>query len=501
MMARNVKRPNLIWPILPGEYKRVFLIFLMFFLSTFVYHILRNMKVALVVTLKGSGANVIPFLKIFCVLPSAVFVTYIFTKLVTKFNRVTVFYYMMCAFIAYFILFSCILYPYQEIFELDKISSYLKESIFLTSGLDGLLVIIRHWNMALFYIVSELWSTFILSVLLWGFVNEITNMNDAKRFYPIFNMGINGSGIFMGLIATWMISLDYPNILSYTDKDIWIFYQLIVASIIGGLILSIFFYLNNSVIASDVSTNQTSALKERTVISFKQAIYSLKHSKFLIFLVFIVLSYNIVFNLADVVWVHRVKLAYTNSKDYYGFMNKVTFMTGIIATLMDGLITGIIIRKYGWKLSALTTPFIWFTTGILFYSGIVFEEVLFSDIIIAWFGNPANIILIIGTLQIVLGRSFKYTIFDATKEMVFIPLSKKEKRESKAVIDGIITRLGKSFGSMFYILMLIILGELSLIIPYVFVLIVFLVILWGFSVIKLNTAVKGLSDPYSGKIG
>ena len=85
--------------------------------------------------------------------------------------------------------------------------------------------------------------------------------------------------------------------------------------------------------------------------------------------------------------------------------------------------------------------------------------------------------------------------------MVFIPLSKKEKRESKAVIDGIITRLGKSFGSMFYILMLIILGELSLIIPYVFVLIVFLVILWGFSVIKLNTAVKGLSDPYSGKIG
>ncbi len=497
MAEKIINRPNFIWPIRSGEYKRVFLIFLMFFLSTFVYHILRNMKVALIVTLKGAGANVIPFLKIFCVLPSAIIVTYIFTRLVTKFNRVQVFYYMMCSFILYFILFIFVLYPNQEALELEKVSYFLKQHVLTAPGFGGLVIIIKYWNMALFYIVSELWSTFILTVLLWGFVNEITKMNDAKRFYPIFNMGVNGSGIFMGVVSTWMVSLNCSNIMSYSDQDIWVFYQLVLAAIIGAIILCIFLYLNNSVIENDKKTANDTSLKERTKISFKECIYSLTRSRFLIFLVFIVLSYNIVFNLADVVWVHRVKLVYTNSKDYYSFMNKVTFATGVIATLMDGLITGVIIRKYGWRLSALTTPLVWFATGVFFYSGLLFEDVLISDVFITFLGNPANLILIIGTVQMILGRSFKYTIFDATKEMVFIPLTKKEKRESKAIIDGIITRLGKSFGSMFYIIMLLILGEISLIIPYVVVLIIGLVFLWGFSVIRLNKVFHRLSDPYS----
>jgi AAA family ATP:ADP antiporter len=465
----------------------------MFFLTTFVYHVLRNMKVSLIVTLKGAGANVIPFLKICCVLPSAILVTYIFTKLVTKFNREQVFYYMMCSFIIYFIIFAFVLYPYQEFFELEKFSLFLKNYIFTASGFNGLIAVVKYWNIAFFYIVAELWSTFILTVLLWGFINEITEMNDAKRFYPIFNMGVNGSGILMGVFASWLLSLNLPVLSSYDSGNIWVFYQLILISLIACMILWIFFYLNRSIIKVRSSSQQ----RDKLAISFTECLYFIKHSKFLVFLVLIILSYNIIFNLADVVWVHRVKLLYANSKDYYNFMNKVTLSTAIIATSMDGLISGLIIRRYGWKISALLTPFIWLLTGIFFYSGILFEDVLYTDIIVNFISNPGNLILIIGTIQIILGRSFKYTIFDATKEMVFIPLTKKEKRKSKAVVDGIGTRLGKSVGSTYFIVLLIIFGDITSIIPYVVFLIIFLVLVWGLSVVSLNKILAKLNEPYS----
>ena len=49
------------------------------------------MKIALIVTAEQSGAEVIPFLKIGAALPGALLFTYIFTKLINRFNREQVF--------------------------------------------------------------------------------------------------------------------------------------------------------------------------------------------------------------------------------------------------------------------------------------------------------------------------------------------------------------------------------------------------------------------------
>ena len=53
-----------------------------------------------------------------------------------------------------------------------------------------------------------------------------------------------------------------------------------------------------------------------------------------------------------------------------------------------------------------------------------------------------------GSLQEVFSRALKYTIFDDTKEMAYIPLSAEQKLKGKSIIDGIGSRLGKSGSSL-----------------------------------------------------
>lgn len=490
---RSVK--NLLWPINQGEYGKLVPMFLLFFLVSFVYHLLRNMKISLIITLKGSGANTIPFLKIGCVLPSAILITYIFTKLASRFNREQVFYYIVFGFIAYFFLFTFILFPNQDLLELNQLHGFLKQHVFTASGLDGMLAIIRYWNIALFYVVSELWSTAVLSMLVWGFANEITKLNEAKRFYAVFGLGVNSAGIAMGFFASWITNLALPHIAIYHDRYQWVFYQLIVVLIFSIAIVCLFYYLNHYQLSKEASSHIS--IKEKAKISLRESLLFLRESKYLLYLVSIVLAYNIVFNLTDVVWTHRAKILYVNSKDFYAYMNKVTIITGIIATLFGGFISGAIIRQYGWTKSALVTPLIWLVTGLLFYSSILVENSIILDLLAAFFGNPANLILLLGTIQITFGRGAKYTIFDATKEMTFIPLTKAEQRKAKAVVDGIASRLGKSFGSIFYICLLLMFGNIASTIPFVSVFIILLIIGWTYAIIKIGKLNSKLDETYT----
>ena len=159
---------RLFWPIRSYEYRKLIPIFSLFFLISFVYHLLRNMKIALIITLKDSGANTIPFLKIGCVLPCAILITYIFTKLISKHSREKVFYLMVSGFIVYFTIFTFILFPQQNLLELTNVAIFLKQYIFIADGFHGLIAVIKYWNIAVFYVISELWSTVVLSMLIWG---------------------------------------------------------------------------------------------------------------------------------------------------------------------------------------------------------------------------------------------------------------------------------------------------------------------------------------------
>src|SRR5271166_4535778 len=89
------------WPVHNFELKKLLPMFLMFFFINFNYTILRDTKDALVVTAAGSGAEAIPFLKVWGVLPVAVLFMIIYAKLSNVLSKPALFYTTIISFISF----------------------------------------------------------------------------------------------------------------------------------------------------------------------------------------------------------------------------------------------------------------------------------------------------------------------------------------------------------------------------------------------------------------
>ena len=191
---------SFLWPIHFSELKKFVPMLVIFFFVGFNYSILRITKDALVVTAPGSGAEALPFLKVWAILPMAFLFTFIFTRVSNKLSREKVFYVMMSIFIGFFILFSCVLYPCRDVLHPHQMADTIQSHLPL--GLKGLIAIFRNWTYSAFYVMAEMWSTIIMTVLAWGFANDVTSVKDAKRFYGVLGIAINISGIAAGHAVT-----------------------------------------------------------------------------------------------------------------------------------------------------------------------------------------------------------------------------------------------------------------------------------------------------------
>ena len=485
---------NFFWPIYRYELKKLIPMFLLFFLISFAYNILRNMKISLIITAKGAGAEVIPFLKIGAALPGALLFTYIFTKLINRFNREQVFYAMLSGFLIYFALFLFVLYPHHKDLQLDYIADFLQANVFTGEGFSGLIAVIRHLNLTFFYVLAEMWSAVVLSVLFWGFANEVTKVHEAKRFYAIFALGANCSGVFSAFFATLVKSMPFNSALPFNAENQWVFYQLIAVLVLGIAILSLFYWLNRSVFHLENVASLQIPKKAHEKLSLKECFKYLRQSRYLAYIVIMVVAYNVVFNLADVMWTEKVKQTYVNSLDVNDYMNQITSVISIIAVFFSFIVSGNVIRHYGWTASALITPIIWLVTGVGFFTRLLFEGSVILDAAAAIISNPANFVLFLGSIQICFGRACKYTVFDGTKEIAFIPLSKDNQRKGKAIVDGLAAGIGKSGGSLIYIVLFMLCGNIVNTIPYVSVIIFLASGFWIYAVYGLGKMVNESID-------
>jgi len=178
---------SFLWPIHSSELSKFIPMLVVFFLIAFNYNVLRAAKDTLIVTAPASGAEAIPFIKVWAILPMALVMTYVFTKLSNKHSTEKVFYLMMCIFLGFFALFTFVLYPLREVLHPHAFADKL--ATILPHGFKGLIAMIRNWTLTSFYVMAELWGTAILSVLFWGFANEVTTVHEAKRFYALFGVG------------------------------------------------------------------------------------------------------------------------------------------------------------------------------------------------------------------------------------------------------------------------------------------------------------------------
>lgn len=186
--------PKKIFGIEATTFKKVIPLGLMFFCILFNYTILRDTKDVLVVTAKGSSAEIIPFLKTWVNLPMAIGFMVIYTKLSNVLSKENLFYSCIFPFIAFFGAFAFFMYPLVDVLHPTAFADWALQK--LGTRFMGPIAIIRNWTFVLFYVMAELWGSVVVSVLFWGFANQVwifsTSVSslegNALRFYVYLSL-------------------------------------------------------------------------------------------------------------------------------------------------------------------------------------------------------------------------------------------------------------------------------------------------------------------------
>ncbi|MDE3045095.1 MAG: NTP/NDP exchange transporter [Verrucomicrobiota bacterium] len=485
------------WPVYRSEWKKFFPMLGMFFLIAFNYNLLRTFKDSMVVTAPNSGAETIPFIKVWAIIPCAILLTYVFTRLANRFSREKVFYIMMFIFLSFFFLFTFVLYPLRDYLHPHEFADRLQA--LLPSGFKGLIAIFRNWTFTLFYVMCDLWSSAIFSVLFWGFMNEVTSVHEAKRYYGLLMIGANASSIMSGQISVWFSDISFSPSISYGttkwEQSVLFLNCTIIAC--GILAIAIFRWLNTRVLGPAEKAqrmNDTTPPPEKVKMSMRKNMAYLAKSKYLICIAAIVLTYNVAINLVEVVWKNQIHALYPDPSDFQSYMGQVTKVIGIVATFAAIFVTGNVIRRFSWTTSAMIPAAVTLVTGLGFFAFILFQNAgLDAFAAMAGF-SPLAFGLFLGSMQNIFTRASKYTFFDATKEMAFIPLSNESKLKGKAAIDGVGSRLGKSGGSVIHQGLLLLFTTVSASTPVVAGIFIVVLLIWILSVISLGKQFDALVE-------
>ncbi|NGX46953.1 MAG: ADP,ATP carrier protein 1 [Chlamydiae bacterium] len=485
------------WPVHRNEIKKVLSMLLLMALLCVCYSVLRNLKDTVILTAKESGAEVLPFIKVWGMLPGAIIGTWAYTKLRSYFNREKVFYILVGGFVTYFLLFAFFIFPNSEFLNFTDLSDHLRAT--LPDGFSGLITMVCNWTFTMFYIISELWSILVLTILFWGFANDITPLSQAKRCYGIFNIGSNMAPILGGFLAIFFVqnTLSSPTEMS---ADLWqqsLIKLSLLISFFAVAAMGVFYWINRKVIPFEEHATDSHAESVKKTgkkrLSLRDCIRYISKSRYLTCLALLVLGYNIAINFTDILWKAQLKKHFTNPNEMLHHMNQVTIGIGCIATF-GGLLFSIMIRRLGWTFVAILTPAIMVFMAIGFFSFIFFENAL-TGIALSLFGTTPFILTVyFGSVQNCISKAGKYSVFDASKELAFLALDSESRLRGKAAIDGLGSGVGKSGASLTYQGMILGLGSISLSAPYIAGILMIVFAAWIYSVRFISKEFKTKSE-------
>ncbi len=470
------------------------------------YTILRNVKDSLVVNARGSDAEIISFLKLWGTMPSAFLFMLFYSKIADLMSRERIFYLCLSSFLIFFGAFAFIIYPNIDFLHPNpELVANLKENY---PNFKWFITIWGNWSYSVFYILAELWGSVILSLLFWQFANDTVKRHQTKRFYPLFgmvaNVGLIVAGTMVkyfskvpsGKLDPWQVTLNY----------------LMPCIVISGIIIGVLYYSINRYL--ETRTSEENSIPEEKVekkkkpkLSLGESFKILITSPHLLCIAVIVLGYGISINYVDVIWKGQVKTFFEGDKNAFAdYMGNFAITTGMLAIPIM-LVGGNILRYLSWKNAALITPAILLITGFGFFTLILtgYYHGEPNTTLFTLFGLPVTFLGLgvqFGLFQNAITKATKYSLFDPTKEMAFIPLSKDFKTKGKAAVDVVGARLGKSGGALTFFIIQTILPGVSLVqlIPVLAILTIGILAAWIAAVFKLDHSIKTLEGETSPEV-
>jgi ADP/ATP carrier protein family len=409
-------------------------------------NIVRGIKDNLITTM--ISPEILSFIKLWCEMPAGIIFVIIYSKMCNHMSAERVFRYVVLFFLSFFWFFAFVLFPNKDLLHPDPqiIANYVE----LYPHFKWFILIFGNWTYVLFYVFGELWPVVVFSLLFWQLANKITKTEQAGRFYSFFsffgqsNLLISGAVILYFSSSNTILSQFFLNISDSTEIMLKSLIILVMAS--GAVCLALHKFIENKII-NDPEHFLNSTSKNATLeLSLKDTFKMLMSSRYLGLICLILLSYSMAVNLLEGLLFSKIKEAYPNPQDFMAYQGRVYFWMGVF-TLIIAILGSSIIRIFGWFVGAVLTPLMILLNGSIFFSAVLLENhltVLFALTKM----TPLAFIVLIAALQNVFGKGTKYSLFDATKEMLYIPLSYEMKTKGKAAVEVVGAKLGKSSGAI-----------------------------------------------------
>ena len=491
MAAEFSKWRQRLWPVHRHEHKKFVPLFFLKFLFTINFCLLGSAtKDTLVVTAPGSGAEVIPILKGWIVLPCSILMLLIYTKLSNKFSQEKLFYTILAGFLTFFLLFGFVLYPFRDTLAPTAFADWLQVTLGETRS--HWVAVVRHWMNSLFFVAAELWGSMVLVLLFWSFANTINRMSEAKRVYTLFVASGNLAPVLGGFVVCAVCPKDLGVDFGSVIQKITLFSSMVIV-----LSMGIFWWMQRYVVTDEKLCPpdiQAAVKKEKPKLSLMQSIKYVFSSKYILCIAVLVVSYAFTINIIEVTWKACLKLQFPDPAAYQNFMGRVNVILGLSTPIVALLAGGNLMRKVGWYRTAQISPILIGLTGVFFLLAYMMRDHL-APITTMLGLTPLYFIVILGLIQNVTSKSLKYSLFDPTKEMTFIPLDPEAKIKGKASVDVVGSRLGKAGSSWTQALLIeffgmgSVLGISHIILPIVVV----IAGAWLFSLKSLNKNFESLT--------
>ncbi len=465
-----------VFPIHRHELRKFLPLTFIFFMISFNYSTLRSLKDIYV--LEHAGAEVIYYLKLFGVTPAILLLTIAYNRISKIVDRVRMFNIVIAYFLVFFGVSYLFLIPNLEALQLDSFADSLNVSF---PTMKSLWEPVRYWPLSLFYINAEAWGTMALGVLFWTFVNEITGVEQSRRFYSFLSLGAA-----VGLILA--------GILLKTCKEQLNLVLGACVGLIGTIIVVYNRFAYNIHKHPELYQIEQKPKKKKEKLSFSESFRFLVKSKYLALIATLIICYGVVISLFESVWKAKIKALTVGNEgmlaDIYGNQG---ILSGILSIVLIIFLSTPIMRR-GWRFAASVTPVVTLIATIIFFAFLCVQDVLGSTTAL-WGFSPLSLAVTFGLINVVFVKAFKYTLFDPTKERAYIPLDEESKIRGKAAVDGVGSRLGKSLGSLIITFFLVpVFGSIHKAEYVIFFLIMVMLVLWIVAVNKLSVLFKEHTD-------
>jgi ATP:ADP antiporter, AAA family len=491
-----------LWPIHSHELKKFIPLGIIMFCLLFNYTVLRDTKDSLVVNTAGAGA--ITFLKLYCVTPAAILFVILYAKLTNALSRENVFYAVVTPFIVFFGIFGFIIYPNLHMLHPSVESVQALHAAY--PNLSGFIDIYAYWAFSLFYVLSEIWGSAMIALMFWQFANHVVRLRESKRFYGLFAVIGNAALVVSG--PTVMFCSENIKHMVSEGTDPWqVTLYLLMSSVVVMGLLAMYVYrwmhqnvLNDKLYFDPAESGTPKKKKDKP--GLWESLKIIVKSPELGFIALLIMAYGVTINLIEVQWKNQLGLFCSGDKGLFNYyMGMLSTATGFITILFGLLIGNNILRKLSWSKAAMITPLAILVGGGVFFCFILAEGLM--EPFLQFFGTHAiAAAMFIGLGIVVISKSVKYTLFDPTKEMAYIPLDDELKTKGKAAVDVIGGRAGKAGGAMVQNMLLIGFAtkDVVAIAPIAFAVFVVIAVAWLFAVkalavkVTAATAKRKLAD-------